>query len=48
VLRKVVNGGKAAEGTEESFRKAEEEMGRFREEWDTREKQVAEEGKDQK
>jgi hypothetical protein len=48
VLRKVVDGGKAAEGTEESFRKAEEEMRRFREEWDARERQVAEEGKDQK
>jgi EthD domain len=48
VLRKVVDGGKAAEGTEESFRKAEEEMRRFREEWDVREKQIAEDGKDRK
>jgi Skp family chaperone for outer membrane proteins len=40
VLRKVVDGRKAAEGTEESFRKAEEEMRRFREEWDAREKRL--------
>jgi hypothetical protein len=38
-LRKVVDGGKAAEGTEESFRKAEEEMKKFVEEWNAREKE---------
>lgn len=38
VLRKIVDGGNAALGTEESFSKAEEEMKRFTEEWNAREK----------
>jgi hypothetical protein len=44
VLRKIVGGGKAAVGTEESFRKAEEEMIRFTEEWNTREKRETQKG----
>jgi hypothetical protein len=48
ILRKVVDGGKAAEGMEDSFKKAEEDMKKFKEEWDAREKQVEEEGKNEK
>jgi len=38
VLRKIVDGGAAAQGTEESFKKAEEEMKRFTEEWNSADK----------
>jgi len=38
VLRKIVDAGKAAQGTEESFAKAEEEMKRFTDEWNAKEK----------
>jgi EthD domain len=39
VLRKIVDGGKAADGTEERYKKAEEEMRKFTEEWNSREKE---------
>jgi hypothetical protein len=45
VLRKVVDGRKAAERTEESFRKAEEEMKKFTEEWNAKEARATREGR---
>jgi predicted O-methyltransferase YrrM len=42
VLRKIVAGGKAAQGTEDSFRKAEKEMKKFTEEWNAKERGVVE------
>jgi hypothetical protein len=44
VLRKIVDGRRAALGTEESFRKAEAEMKKFTEEWNAREKRETKEG----
>ncbi|KAE9368061.1 hypothetical protein N431DRAFT_494912 [Stipitochalara longipes BDJ] len=44
VLRKIVDGGKAALGTEESFVKAEDEMKGFTEEWNAKKKEGVKEG----